>query len=1528
MTAFSRVWWFCVVAIVLRPATGAAAPSILPLDQLEPGMAGYGLTVFHGTEVERFDVTVLGVLEAFDFDMDMILIRIESGPCVEKRWGVLEGMSGSPIYVDGKLIGALAYGWPFQTEAVAGVTPIEQMLSQYDPQHPLARAARERRRTRGPAPRLDGAAAEGALRARHEIAITGRSYADFRIAPNRKEALALASARPDLGVLHPVATPLFVRGLGGGSLTVLERLLAPYNIVPLQAGSARVPDGVTADLQPGSAVGVSLGTGDIDLTAIGTVTYVDGDTVLAFGHPFFGLGGVDMPMSVAYIHTIITSAEAGFKLGGPARLVGRITQDRTTCVGGKMGEDASLLPVVYRLVEQARGVDAEFRVNIFRQQGLSEQFAVMLMQRAVHNVAGQGFSGVTSAAVEIAARVPGREEPLRIVRRNAFDSAAIDAVGVNPLYDLFMTLSTLRRNPFGEAKVESVNVSLEFEAERRFANIERAQAARRVVRRGETVNVTLQLKPFGGEMRPFTVPVRVPETAPLGTVVVLLIGGNDGFALRPRINPPPYPRDVPSLVEWLNNSIPNDSVLVEMMLPTTGIDIDGRQLRDFPDPIAKAVATTHNGDGVRGLRDVVEQVIPADEVIAGAAVVAIEVVDEQGRHGEGSADLGGFEAPSQNFMAPPGGMMMEMSTGWAGSAVSGARDIAWLTGPPSRPSVTVEQLDALIRRALPAARPRGRDRLRPRAAADAAPQDDPPAATDGGAGDAPPDITKQLELDKPPKMPAWSELDQLEKGKLVTEAEPGSEKPSESTEGGEDQPIARPVQEWSLASGEEFGAGTFQGTFPSRDGRVALSPPVSRLGTPEAERTWSVAVRGDAVLVGSWDDGAALRSVGPDGQITTLFETDDVGLVAIAVLPDGAVCAGGIPSGRIYRWAGGDTAEVLADLDEPYIWALVSDGQDGLYAATGRGGRVYHVSRDGRVELTLDAGDRHVLALCSAGDSVYAGTWPAGKVYRIRNGAVESVYQCGEAGVLSLAATDAGDVYVGVAGKGQVFRIDTAGAVHELLDGDGGDVYHMTSADGMVYATLSEPGRLYRFDPQDVGAELYRTEEPYLLGLAFAPERGLVTTEAGNGEVLALGLSQGRRGTYLSQVHDAGTLARWGALTWSQEADEGAYIVFETRTGNTAWPDNGWSPWSTQLTAPSGEPVTSPPARYIQLRATLVAEPGQSCRLDGVRLFYRTVNRAPEVTAEKPKPGDTVRGTYEISWSAEDPEDDELTFEVYYAPAGSDEWTRVEVAEESETGEPTADGEGGATGENGEADGEEPANGESAAPGGEGGPTQPNLTPQEHEPAPSPASRLPFWAQRRLTSWLASRRADLPETPGAVTEEGGGGETTTSSEDVPLGQQTGEKSEQARGELKESSLKWDTTKVPDGVYVIKIVARDEVRNPDDPRVVEKLTRPFRVDNTAPYAMVDPPLESAPLPETVTFGDEGCHLASAEYRFDDGPWKALLPVDGIFDSRFETIRIPPAPATPGDHVLTIRVRDAAGNLYRGAWKFTVAEPAAE
>ncbi|MBI5833415.1 MAG: hypothetical protein HZB16_14045, partial [Armatimonadetes bacterium] len=1221
----ARGLWLAVVVAAACMAPAKAVP-ILPLDQVKEGMKGYGLTVFQGSRIERFDITVLGVLRAFDFQMDMILIRVDSGPVVTQKLGSVAGMSGSPIYVNDKLVGAYAYGFPFQNAPLAGVTPIEQMLEQFDPKHPQAKAAAARRNALAGPPAAAGTRAEGALQpVGGSVVLEGRRFSEVRVAANRSDADTMRRIRPDVGVMVPVSTPVLVSGVGGAAFRHLQRMLEPFNLTPMQAGAAQVPANPKVDFSPGAAVGVALVTGDIEMTAVGTLTYRDQDTVMAFGHPFFGLGAVELPMTTCWITTIVPSYEGSFKMGGAIAPVGSITQDRPTCVGGSVGKVPEMIPVEYRMHDIVREADRTFRFRAARQGRITPMLAAQLLEGAMGSVIGGSFEGVINSKVEVTCRNGKAGDPLSIVRQNCFDTKLSSAGLGMPLEDLFMTLSLLRVNPWGDAPVQSIKVGMDFEADRKLASIERMRASKQVVKRGETIEVTAYLKEYGGKAKPTTVSLTIPDNAPLGPTLTILAGGGVAAAVRELVNPEPYPRDVPSMVRYLNSSVRNDCIVVEMVQPTNGLEFSGRVMHDMPNPVSAALETA-DMESLSQRMDVVEQIIPTDGVVTGANAVLLEVVGDDGRRADrGTVDVDQIDSPRHGSFGSPGMGGMMMAAGreldvMFGKAVP-TDEVRWLATPSGDPYHVRESLSQAVKAAWSGYRPARASwplaaRPVPRAVGDSKVQ--PADDTEAGAADGDkPDVTGDLGLGKPPKMPGYKELADIKSGDL------GADTPSDGSGGeGSDEdgePVARPVSSWTVTTAEEFGAGQFDHTYTDSGGSVRLAPSVATLGRPDVERAWAVLPRPDgSVVVGSWGEKAKVVKLVVGAKPEVLADLDEAGVGALGALADGTLIAGTVPSGKLYRLGAEGKSTVFCELPEPYVWSLLPDGKGGLYAATGNHGRVYQIDAQGKATPVMQVGDRHIMAMVQAPDGdLVVGTFPDGKVYRLHGTTVQSVYQVKEGSVSALALNAKGHLYVG-ASNGAVFRILPDGSSRQLMDGSDSAVYGMVTVGDHVYAATAEPAQVLQFDGDDTLAQVYENDEPYLLGASADGKGGICLATASLGEVLRINVDGGETGKYTSEVLDCGMTAKWGQARWRQLVTGHSVIGVETRSGNTADPDAAWSAWSPMLSRPDGSAITSPSGRYLQFRARFLGKPGDTVRLDRIDLSYRTIKRAVIPTRTSP----------------------------------------------------------------------------------------------------------------------------------------------------------------------------------------------------------------------------------------------------------------------------------------------------------------------
>jgi sugar lactone lactonase YvrE len=1456
-----------LLLLSLRTAPGSAAPLLGPdealtIDQIRPGMRGIGKSVFEGTRIETFHVTVMGVLRKIDYGGDLVLIRIEDGPVVRRRQGVSQGMSGSPIYIDGKLVGALAFAWPFSKEPIAGVTPIHQMLEDFEPGSSGRPTTSDRPTTNDQRPTTY----DLRLASSHSrpLRIDGKPITRVQVVP---EAVAGHNAPPQTLMLAPVATPIFVSGMGRMGLDWLNRSLARYNVVAMP-GPGRAETNERPELVPGAAVGAQLIAGDVDVTAIGTVTLVKNGRVLAFGHPMFGLGAIDVPMTTAYVHGVLSSANVSFKLASPIEMVGKVSQDRNWAIGGWLGRNAELIPSRFRIRDLERGVSRDYGIRSIQQKGLTSQIIFGSLLSAVASVAPPA-EGTTRSTLEVTPRglPPVRRENLFASggRSNAFEQLFADPFAGLPMGELLEVLDTLENNPFGPIPVEGIQVDVEVSEKRRSATIERVYADRKRVKPGETVKVGVVIQPYHQEKELRELTVQIPKNTPGGRIQIGVAGGQSARRTLSWLGVQrPAARTVPQLLAAIVERERNNDLVVETTLPVAGINAQGLEFPDLPNSLAELLLTA-NPTGVRLSRGHQRQVLTMPWSLSGGQILALQVEAEE-KDKVGPAPTPSLFPGLFGF----GSFFEELYRYNTADAPSGdegdepADGMSYLGVSKGKRETVGDKETAFLRSILP------RSPIISRS----------PLLTHRMAANGEPI--------KPPRMPTWEELDELQTKSVselsIQDASPG---------GRGRKGIGRAASVWRQASQKEFAAGKGEGVLITSTGEVVAAPTPERL-YDAADRflIGQVADHRGNVYVGSWLDGTVLR-IDAEGRVTTFHQTGDVAVQALAVDRDDNLYVGAIPSGRITRIRPDGTATPLCRLENSYIWAMTCDPAGNLYAATGSEGKLYRVSPDGKAEVLFTAPDRHILALAAGSKlqapsskfrstwslelgawSLYFGTYPKGKVYRLdADGGVKAIFEAPKAAVQSLAVDTRGNLYVGTSPKAAVYKIAPDGAVTTLFESTERHVMSLVAdPDGMLYAAVGPTGKVYRIAPDKTVASLFDPETAYALSLTRDAAGHLLATTAGPSRVYHVELaahnptndqrpttndqrpttdestrSQERAegatsaasterersehraraiaSTFTSTVHDAGGPARWGVIRWRADA-KGTPVRLQTRTGNTAYPDATWSDWSPELAASAGTKVPSPPGQFIQYRALLGTPGANPARLQSVEVYYLTRNRAPEVTLSTPARDDVWSGEKSIQWTAKDPDGDRLAFELFAAPEGSTRWKKLG----SKTKPPTT------------------------------------VTRKDEGPARAPAG------------------------PEALSE----------TEEADDSQST--------------DFTWNTTEVKDGRYRLKIVASDANANPTEPLTAEAVSEAIVVDNTPPTIELRAARRPSPKapPQEIPCRDAVSPIASAEYRVDKGEWIAAAAADGIFDSPAESLRLDPNRLPRGRHTLTLRVRDAAGN----------------
>ena len=588
-----------------------SGPAIFPLEDLRPGMKGVARTVFSGTETQEFGVEVLGVLPGFPGPRQSAIIAKLSGPLVD-RTGVFAGMSGSPVYIDGKVVGAIAFSFPFAKEPIAGITPIKQMID-------LFNKGSENENTKPKEPRPVSFAQLASTDWKPNLPKPAFSGAPL-VAP-------VSSGSPLLPLLGqqmtPIATPLVFSGITQESLSMFAPQLLANGLLPVSGvgGAAAITPLAEVNANtfpPGSSITVQLVRGDYSLAAAGTVTMRDGDRIYAFGHPFLSLGASDMPMSESSVVTVIPNANNSFKLAVPGRMVGSISQDRASGIFGLLGQTPKMIPVKVTLHT------SRDRYETYNYEIANDSFLTpLLLNITVFNTitSSERALGDSTITLEGEIRVKG-QEPIKLDRRFSANNSALMAAG-----SIAAPVGALLTSGFDDVQLDGITLDISSSETKYAGTLERITLDRTEVRRGEKVEVQAYVRTESGKQFVQRIPLQIPEDAALGQLLVFV---GDGGALQEGSASKAFvPTDLSQLVRAINTMKKTDRLYVKLFRITPGAVIGTSELPNLP----PSVVATLNSDRTSGgftptvLSPVSEMELPpAEFVISGQQLIAIDVV--------------------------------------------------------------------------------------------------------------------------------------------------------------------------------------------------------------------------------------------------------------------------------------------------------------------------------------------------------------------------------------------------------------------------------------------------------------------------------------------------------------------------------------------------------------------------------------------------------------------------------------------------------------------------------------------------------------------------------------------------------------------------------------------------------------------------------------------------------------------------------------------------------------------------------------
>ncbi len=582
----------------------------LPLTEVREGMKGTARTVFRGSESEEFQVEILGVVPgAVGPKQDMIVGKLSGGGA--DRTHVFAGMSGSPVYIDGKLVGAIAYSFPFSKEPICGITPIEQMLNIFEQNQNYKQKAQE--------PRTVSFA---------ELAATTWKPELPKNAIVQSSLLSGASGNPALmqvvgQTFQPIATPITFNGFSQQTLNVFESQLLSVGLLPIAAvgGAAKMTPMKTADentLVGGDSVSMQLTRGDYSMAAAGTVTYRDGDKIYAFGHPFLSLGTSDLPMSESSVVIVIPNVNNSFKLAVPDAMVGTMTQDRATGVFGKLGQAPKMIPVKVNL-ETSRGQKETFNFEVAKDDFLTP----LLINIAVYNAIVANERGIGDSMITLSGEIKVKNQPsIKLANRFAGAQASQFAS-----LSVALPVNTLLRSRFDDLEIGEITMNLTSDDGNKTGTIERIALDRTQIRAGETFEIQAFVRTNSNKIFVQKIPVKIPLDTPEGALSVTIADGTtiqQNSAIQQFV-----PKDLGELIGTINRVKKSDRLYVQISRTTNGAIIGANEMPNLPPSV---LATLNNDRTAGGVKPTVQTIVgeqeiaPADFIIFGQQTLAIQVI--------------------------------------------------------------------------------------------------------------------------------------------------------------------------------------------------------------------------------------------------------------------------------------------------------------------------------------------------------------------------------------------------------------------------------------------------------------------------------------------------------------------------------------------------------------------------------------------------------------------------------------------------------------------------------------------------------------------------------------------------------------------------------------------------------------------------------------------------------------------------------------------------------------------------------------
>ena len=595
------------------------AEKFMPLSEVKPGMKAKGYTVFSGTTVEEFECQVVSI--EYNFYPGWHVIWVEGLSDNFKHTGVAGGMSGSPLYIDGRLTGALALGYFNQRERsnIFGVTPFELMVK-------VAK--------RGMEPNLTYEGTQ--LFNLSSTAVTQDHSLDMGQSLLRNGTPAHAPRTFDERLLTDISNfpshvrsvqlplPLTLPALNSDVMQLVQPIFDKFNFIPVQAAGGGSPV-KESPVEEGQIVGTELVRGDVTFFGYGTITYVDGNELLAYGHPGFGEGNINLPMSGGYVHFIFPSRSRSFKVASPTQPIGTLVQDREPAVAGLIGTHPSYIPVNVN-VQTTDGKQHNKSYEVARHRS----FAPIYTGVAASYIVDALEFYRNDHTLNLDATITLKENPdlktRELVYKNTYSSSSSPSFGI--MQTLMLPLLQLGSNPYTTIQVENVTLDLKIGDKRRTARIQSLRMDKLRYRPGDTVEVEIILQPYLEAPITQTGTITIPKDAPEG--LVTLLAGNANFHESWQRSRAPLnfrPKNINQLIELMQRGERNSDIIMELFVPEPGLTVRGEEFESLPPSVMSVMNTAKQaGDsGYTSATTLQIDRVATDYVISGSGIIRLVV---------------------------------------------------------------------------------------------------------------------------------------------------------------------------------------------------------------------------------------------------------------------------------------------------------------------------------------------------------------------------------------------------------------------------------------------------------------------------------------------------------------------------------------------------------------------------------------------------------------------------------------------------------------------------------------------------------------------------------------------------------------------------------------------------------------------------------------------------------------------------------------------------------------------------------------